>query len=117
MTESILDSIKEFLGIGKDYEAFDQELILTINGCFTVLNQLNCGEEDFYITSSDEVWEDFIKDKKNIQGVKNFVCLKTKLMFDPPSNSFVVESYQKLIDEFVWRLNHQCEKFEQEELK
>lgn len=111
MSDSILDSVKSYLGISSDYNAFDQDIIMDINGCFMILSQLSCGKDNFFITSSKEVWSDFT-DSKNIEGIKNYIFMKTKLMFDPPSNSFVVNSYEKLISEFEWRLNHQCEKFE-----
>lgn len=35
--------------------------------------------------------------------------MKVRLIFDPPSNSFVVTSYQKLIEEAAWRIVFQTE--------
>ena len=35
--------------------------------------------------------------------------MKVKLFFDPPGNSFLVQAYQKLIEEAAWRLIYQTE--------
>ena len=41
--------------------------------------------------------------------IKSYIAMKVRLIFDPPSNSFVVTSYQKLIEEAAWRLIYQTE--------
>ena len=37
--------------------------------------------------------------------------MKVKLMFDPPQNSFTVDSMQKLVNELEWRLNVAADKY------
>lgn len=37
--------------------------------------------------------------------IKNYVYLKVKLVFDPPTSSFVVESIKQSISEYEWRIN------------
>lgn len=105
MSESILDTIKIMLGLEKDYDVFDTEIVTYINSVLFTLSQLGVGpEEGFSITGSDEVWSNFIDDKSNLIAVQTYIKLKVQLLFDPPSNSFTVDAINKQIDELTWRL-------------
>lgn len=105
MDESILDTIKEMLGLDKDYNAFDTEIISYINSAFFTLSQIGVGpEEGFSIKDSDAVWSDYIDVSSNLIAVQTFIKLKVQLIFDPPSNSFVVDAINKQLDELIWRL-------------
>lgn len=108
--ESILQSVKKKLGIIPEYEHFDDEIITDINSAFSILNQLGVGpDEPFTISGSDEVWTDFIEDGR-IELVKSYIPLRVRLLFDPPTNSFLVESINKQIAEFEFRMNVEAEK-------
>ena len=106
MDESILTSIKKLLGISEDYDYFDQDIIMHINAAFMVLTQLGIGpSEGFIITDDTDTWSDFIDDSTNLGSIQSYVYMKVKLMFDPPQNSFTVDSMTKLVNELEWRLN------------
>lgn len=108
--ESILTSIKLLLGITEDYEAFDQQIIAHINSVFMILTQLGVGPpEGFMIASKVDTWNEFISDEKKMQLVKSYMYLKVKMLFDPPSTSSVMDSTNRMINEFEWRLNSQAE--------
>lgn len=108
--ESILTSIKLLLGITEDYEAFDQQIIAHINSVLMILTQLGVGPpEGFMITSKIDTWNEFISDEKKMQLVKSYTYLKVKMLFDPPSTSAVMDSTNRMINEFEWRLNSQAE--------
>ncbi len=105
MSESILDTIKIMLGLEKDYDAFDTEIITYINSALFTLSQLGVGpEEGFSITGPDEVWSDFVENASKFIAIQTFIKLKVQLLFDPPSNSFGVDAINKQIDELTWRL-------------
>lgn len=108
--DSILTSIKKMLGIEENYPHFNDELVLFINSVFGILFQLGVGpkEKPFRITGSNETWDDFLVGDQ-IETVKSYVFAKVKLLFDPPSSSFVLNSYQDLIKEFEWRCNVDAE--------
>lgn len=109
--DSILTSMKKMLGIEEDYEAFDMDLIININSVFTILNQLGIGPEDGYmIAGKENLWEEFLIDDANVEAVKSYMYLKLRLLFDPPSNSFLVTSLENQVKEFEWRLAVQVEK-------
>lgn len=109
MTESILLTVKKMLGIAEEYHAFDLDIVININSVFLTLNQLGVGPESpFQITGDSEVWSSFVS-TKDIPGIQTYIYLKTKLLFDPPTNSFLVDAIQKQIAEFEWRLNVQVD--------
>lgn len=105
--DSILTSIKKLLGIEESYTHFDSDIIMHINSVFMILNQLGVGPpEGFMITGSYERWDEFIPDDSiNLELVKSYTYLKVKLLFDPPLSSAVMESTNRMINEFEWRLN------------
>lgn len=111
ITDSILLTIKKMLGIAEEYLAFDVDLIVNINSVFLTLNQLGVGpEEPYRIEGSEENWEDFLKDQRSkFAGVETYVYLKTRLLFDPPTNSFLVDAIKTQCVELEWRLNIQAE--------
>lgn len=103
--ESILTSVKKMLGISEEYEHFDPDLIMHINSVFTILNQLGAGPaKGFMITDKNAVWSDFISNEAMLQIVKSYMYLKVKLLFDPPLGSAVIESMNRQISEFEWRI-------------
>lgn len=104
--ESILTSTKKMLGIQEDYTHFDPELITHINSVFMRLYQLGVGPSlPFIVVDEDDTWNDFLEDKTNLEAVKSYMYLKVRLLFDPPATSFVLENFQKMIDEYEWALN------------
>lgn len=75
------------------------------------LTQLGVGPETGFIISSDvETWNDFIGDRKDIEGLKTYIYLKVRLVFDPPTNQFLVDAMERQIKELEWRLNTQVDK-------
>ena len=105
MEESILATIRELLVGDKDDLSFDADLVISINLALNTLTQVGVGDEKgFKITGESEKWTDFVDDDR-LEMVKNYVHLKTRVMFDPPTSSFVLDSYNKQIDELLWRIN------------
>lgn len=108
--DSILTSIKRLLGIEEDYEHFDPELTMHINSVFTVLLQLGLGPATgFKIMDKTNLWVEFLEDELDLELVRTYTYHKVRLMFDPPTNSFLVENIKSQIQEFEWRLNIQAE--------
>lgn len=106
--ESILTSIKKMLGIDEAYTHFDADIIMHINSVLMILAQLGVGpEEGFVIEDDTSTWINFIPEANAAQlhAVKTYIYMKVKLMFDPPLSSAVIESMNRQIAEFEWRLN------------
>ena len=108
--DSILDTIKKMLGISSDYLAFDTDIIVSINSAFMILNQLGGGPtECFSISSKESVWSDFLGTAVNLEAVKTYIYLKVRILFDPPTNSAVLDAMNRMISEHEFRLNVQVD--------
>lgn len=105
ITESVLTSVKKLLGIDEGYTHFDADIVMHINSVFSILTQMGVGPANgFSITGKDEGWSDFISGGAILPLVKSYVGLKVRLLFDPPLSSAAVESMNRQISEFEWRL-------------
>ena len=107
---SILTSIKKMLGLTEEDTSFDVDIIMAINSALMALTQIGAGPETgFIITDKTAKWSDFIGDRIDLESIKSYVYLKTRLMFDPPSSSYVLEAYERHLSELGWRINVQIE--------
>lgn len=108
--DSILTSVKKLLGITEEYTHFDADIIMHINSVFMILTQLGVGpSKGFRVEDSSSIWTDFVSDDSLMESVKSYMGLKVRLLFDPPTSSAVMESMNRMISEFEWRLNVQAE--------
>jgi hypothetical protein len=113
---SILLLTKKKIGISPDDHAFDEDIITDINAVIFSLNLIGIGEEGFSISDASATWTDLLGENVKIyEAVKTFIYLKVKLMFDPPSSSFVVSALEKQISEIEWKLNFKYESKNNEE--
>lgn len=104
MTNSILTSVKKLLGITEDYEHFDTDIIIHINTVFSILNQMGIGpEEPFRITDKNDLWDDFLDDKENLEMIKTYMYMRVRMMFDPPSGA-AKEAMENVIKETETRM-------------
>jgi hypothetical protein len=108
--QSILNSTKKVVGLSETDTSFDLDILLHINSVFSVLNQIGIGPvEGFMVEDSAVTWDTFMGNDPRLNSVKTYVYLRVRLLFDPPNTSFVIESMNKQIAEFEWRLNVQRE--------
>ena len=106
MQDSILMTIRKLV-CGNPYaDHFDTDLLVHINACFSILNQLGVGPENgFVVTDETQSWSSYIADNYILNMVKTYVTLKVKKIFDPPLTSSVLEAMNKEISQLEWRLN------------
>ena len=105
MSDVILESVKEDLGIPLTVDAFDSSLIRNINSVFMILTEFGIGERGFSLTSGDEEWSDYLKDIDQLETVRTYVYLRVRMVFDPPTTSFVLQAFKDQIAELEFRLN------------
>lgn len=105
--ESILNTIKGMLGPTAEYTRFDPDIIAHINTALADLNQIGVGpEEGFFIEDETSTWGDFIDPTSlKFESVKSYIYMRVKLLFDPPTSSAVIESYNRQIEKCEWRLS------------
>lgn len=114
ITDSIVLSIKKMLGLDENYTPFDTDVIIHINSAFMTLCQMGIGpKEGFEVTDSSQKWTDFLTNRVMLGGVKTWVYLQVKMLFDPPANSFVMDAYKTQAEQILWRLNVQAESVEE----
>lgn len=111
--DSILTSVKKMVGIAGDYTEFDPDIIFAINTAFFTLWQLGVGKdprEPFKIEDESAKWSDFIDDGK-IEMCKSYVGLRTRMLFDPPTNSFLVDAINGQIKEYEVRMTYGVDEY------
>jgi hypothetical protein len=104
--ESILTETKKALGIAEDVTVFDTDIRMHINSALGTLNQLGIGPAGgFEITGDLETWADLLVEDLKLSPAKSYVYLRVKLLFDPPSNSWLTVAMKEQIEQLEWRLN------------
>lgn len=103
--EGILESVKKWIGPSVDYDYFDSDLLMHINSFFAVMHQCGIGPDDGFTVTEDSKWDEFLPEGGSVLAMaKQYVQLRTRLTFDPPSSSFVMDSLKKNADEMEWRM-------------
>lgn len=113
MNDSIVATIKKMLGLEDNYTPFDMDVIVHINTALLTLCQMGIGPREGYtVTDYDQTWDDFLTNKVFLGGVKTWIYLQVKMLFDPPTNSFVMDAMKQQSEQILWRLNVQAESVE-----
>lgn len=109
----ILDDVKAYCRITLDsgVTAYDEELIGHINTVLMMLNQMGVGPDGgFELTDGNETWSQIIPDNIKYPGIKDYVKIKTRILFDPEAfTPSAMESANKILGEIEWRLNYKAD--------
>ena len=107
IVDSILTSVKKIIGISEDDSSFDSDIIMAINTVLMAVTQMGIGPATGYSIEDDSsTWDDFLDGNKNLEAVKTYVCLKVRLIFDPPQSSTMIEAIRQNIAECEWRISY-----------
>lgn len=107
---SILDEIKKIVNVDPTVTAFDTDIIIAINSAFMLLNQLGVGpKRAFSIEDNTATWDDFLQGDYDLNGVKSYIQLNVRILFDPPTSGVLHDAMTRQIAELGWRLNVQAE--------
>ena len=107
MENSILISTKKILGIAEDYEAFDLDVITHINSSLSIVSQLGVGPEEGFVIEDDiPEWSDLGIPQNQLSMVRTYVFLRVRMLFDPPTTSFLIDAMNKQIQEHEQRLSY-----------
>lgn len=106
MEDSILLSVKKYLGIADEDTGFDLDILMSINSVFGILTQLGVGPKEGYSISDDSAtWFDYLQDNKLLEMVKTYMYLKVRMIFDTPTSGSMNSAHEQLISELEWRIN------------
>lgn len=112
MEDSILISVKKALGIQKDITAFDQDILMSINSVFSILYQIGVisSTGTYRIEDDTAKWSDFFnEDIVQMDLIKSYTYIRVRILFDPPTSSFVLDSLKMQAQELEWRIYIQPE--------
>lgn len=102
--DSILNSVKDGIGVEESETAFDPQIIMHINSMFTTLYQLGIGPgTPFKISDASATWDQFIT-RDDIELVKSYLKIKVGLLFDPPATATMYNALVEQAKELEWRL-------------
>lgn len=109
---SILEDVKTFV-VDDWNDAYDRELIMDINLALMSLNQLGVGpKEGFIVRDASATWDDFFGERSDLGAIQAYVGLKVRMLFDPPTSSFVLDAMKDSLHEAECRLNYQVDRGE-----
>lgn len=101
---SILTSVKKLLGIQEDYDYFDTDILMNINVVLPVLKQIGV-DTNINTVTEETTWEELSSSTEIVNLLRVYVALRVRLVFDPPTNSSLLDAMQKKVDELEWRIN------------
>lgn len=107
VTDSILKSIRDAIGLPEEDSSFDVDLLMHINTYLGTLTQVGTGDPSVIVSDDSTTWEQFLLPEMNtpsiFQAAKTYVLINTKMAFDPPTPTS--QQYMKQAsDEILWRL-------------
>ena len=104
MADSILNKVKSYLGVAVEDTAFDPDILMAINAAIAVLIQFGVDfGGPFVIENSTQTWPESVSDWP-VALLQEYVNMKVRTLFDPPTNTYVANALEKQLDEFEWRI-------------
>ena len=119
LSTPILASVKNYLGIHKEDDSFDE--ILVDNTKMSLLEMTDIGviddadgEPDFSEVTNKTTWEEVMrklyprldsKVKNLLPYVETFICISVRLLFDPPASQMILQMLKDKKNELIYRLN------------
>lgn len=101
----MLKDIKRAVGLSEEDDGFDIEMLMYINSIIGVLSQLGLKEADTHpIIDKDLTWEQFFNGRTDLEMIKMYIILRTRMLFDPPTSNAAIESIKSLISDYEWRI-------------
>lgn len=108
---SLLNTIKKLLGINPEDISFDVDVLINLNAAMITLFELGVISEMVTIYK-DFTFRGIFGDRPDQAQIEHYLFLKTKLGFDPPTGTVLMECYKNLIAESEWRLREMQENHE-----
>ena len=116
LSDSILTSVKKYLGPDEYYTVFDQDIVMNINAAFSTLDQVGLTfQTSFMVVDEEQTWDDYFNaivtsddiwlNEMNREIVRQYVYISVRIVFDPPTSSFVLTSLENRLKELEWRIN------------
>lgn len=106
LDQSILNTVKAICGIHPANSDFDRDLIPATNAVLFILYQEGLADEAYTIQDNQKTWRDILLKEQTPEALScivEWVALRTKLIFDPPTSSALMQALKDNIAELEWR--------------
>ena len=102
---TIFSDVKKLLAVSEDDNSFDLDIEIAINTSLNALSQIGACDKDAQISANDETeWSTIFTDGPLMNMCKNYVYIKARSLFDPPTSSIVASALNSNLDEISWRI-------------
>ena len=109
-SDSVLNSVKSMIGISADETVFDDQILIFINATLSTLEQLGV---PFKITpvavDSTRLYSDLLDDELLLGYIQAYMGVKSRMLFDTPPASTVVNALDNAAKEWEWRIMIECD--------
>ena len=89
---------------------------MNINAAFSTLDQVGLTfQTSFVVVDEEQTWDDYFDaiatsddiwlNEMNREMVRQYVYISVRIVFDPPTSSFVLTSLENRLKELEWRIN------------
>ena len=106
MSDSILQTVKDQIGIDRKNVDFDPDLIMCINPILYILYQEGLTDDNYEIQDDTTTWDQILLNEKTPEALNvmvKWVGLRTKILFDPPTSSTLLQALKESAAELEWR--------------
>ena len=86
MNDSVLNTIKQMLGITEEQTDFDTDIIIHINTVFNILHQLGVTKDWIQIDGPSTKWEDVVEDISKVNLKQKNILPESKII----ANKFMI---------------------------
>ena len=107
MEPNIMNTMRHLLIGDVEDTSFDIDIFTHTMYAITELEQLGVEPGKDFVFDNDTTWGELTNSlpAKYANFIQSYVYIKVKLIFDPPANSFLVSSMEKLLDEATFRIS------------
>lgn len=110
METSILTSTKKILGVQEADTSFDPDISTHINSTLVIVKQLGLGPDPMiFIEDKEQTWDQLDLTPNQLNLCRSYVFLRVRMLFDPPTLSFLIDAISKQILEHEQRLSMERE--------
>ena len=100
----ILTEVKRMLEIEQETTEFDIDITSHVNSAFFSLFEIGVGPSTPFYINASTTWGEFETIiPKSI--ILDYLYLKTKMVFDPPASSSVIDAFKDRLSELEFRMN------------
>lgn len=100
---TVLEDVRKVIGGDMIDPHFDQELCMHINSVLVGLRQIGV-KTGTNIVNDETLWSELVPNIINVESIKTWLGLKVRLIFDPPTSSYVSGAIEENLRELEFRI-------------